>query len=57
MLCVGHETHEEEGMDHEDEKGGESCDATIESGHDMNLEPNHQCHQQTSRKSAQNPDL
>ena len=44
-------------MQHDDENDGESCDATIEFGHDMNLEPNHQCGQQTSRKSAQNPDL
>ena len=46
-----------EGTQHEDEKGGESCDATIESGHDLNLEPNHQCGQHTSKKSTQNPDL
>ena len=44
-------------MQHEDEKGGESCDATIEFGHDLNLKPNHQYGQQTSRKSTQNPDL
>ena len=44
-------------MQHEDEKGGESYDATIESVHDLNLEPNHQCGQQTSRKSTQNLDL
>ena len=44
-------------MQHEDEKDGELRDATIESGHDMNLEPNHQCGQQTSVKVAQNPDL
>ena len=56
-LCVGRETHEEEGMQHDDENDGESCDATIEFGHDMNLEPNHQCGQETSRKSAQNPDI
>ena len=46
-----------EGTQHEDEKGGESCDATIHSGHDLNLEPNHQCGQQTSRKYAQNTNL
>ena len=56
-LCAGHETHEEEGMQHEDEKDGESRDATIKSIHDLNLEPNHQCDQQNSRKSAQNLDL
>ena len=44
-----------EGTQHE--KGGESYDATIESGHDLNLEPNHQCGQQTRRKSALNLDL
>ena len=43
------------GHTHEDEKGGESCDATIESNHYMNLEPNHQCGQQNIRKFAQNP--
>ena len=44
-------------MQHEDEKGGQSCDATIESDHDLNLEPNHQFGQQNSKKSAQNLDL
>ena len=56
-LCLGPETHEEEGMQHEDEKDGESCEAIIESSHDLNIEPNHQCGQQTSRKSTQNLDL
>ena len=56
-LCAGHETHEEEGMQHEHENDGESHVATIKSGHDLNLEPNHQCDQQTSRKSVENPDL
>ena len=56
-LCVGCETHKEEGTQHEDEKDGESHDATIKSSHDLNLEPNHQCDQQTSRKSVENPDL
>ena len=46
-----------EGTQHEDENGGESCYATIESDHDLNLEPSHQCGQQTSRKSIQNLDL
>ena len=41
-------------MQHEDEKDGESCDATIESNHDLNLEPNHRRSEQNSRKSAQN---
>ena len=44
-------------MQHEDEKGGQSCDATIESDHDLNLQLNHQCGQQTNRKSTQNPNL
>ena len=38
-------------------RGEETCDGTIESSHDLNLEPNHQCGQQTSIKSTQNLDL
>ena len=46
-----------ESTQHEDEKDGGSRDATIKFGHGLILEPNHQCDQQTSRKSAKNPDL
>ena len=46
-----------QGTQHEDEKGGELCDATIESNHNVNVELNHQCRQQTSIKSAHNMDL
>ena len=56
-LCAGRESHEEEGTHHEDEKDGESHDATIEFGQNLNIEPNHQCGQQTSRKSTYSLDL